>query len=449
MSAELRLFHKIAIGLALLMLMSCVAMASGEENNKKAELNSSIGNTTPSILPADDAEAAVSVKSPAIPAKALAPSVQRKISTNLLYILDSDIPEKGMSRGQAADAMKASGQIKTVVLESAAGQWAGKSETAQLVTNQIFVYVDIDPSASTSVVDSYFQNMTSRNEQEHYVAGWVDVNSVDPIASLDAVSNIRPGEPSITKASPVYHDTKYVNKREGQPPLTAEGAKASVREFENAPGMVLEQKRTMSTPRGTVYEMASDSGRYFVNAKTGDVELVFYYSRSSTKTGQITFDQAYLITQKYVEKNYDSFSNRTMVLTESSLIDHGASGKIYYFTWMEKINEVFVPNVVSVSIDSANGDILSYIRQDQPLNINLKPTVSKETAIIKATTALSPLSGSIKSDTRLFVQSVNEKNQRLVWIVSVFGHTNSDFPQGGDAIIDAQSGEVVLLNPYK
>ena len=464
MPAEPRVFYNIAIGLAVILLLCCVAMASGEENNRKIELNSSIENTTPALLPANDAGAAIAVKSPAIQAKALPPSAQRKISTNLLYILDSNIPEKGISREQAANAMKASGQMKTVEPESAAGPRAGKPETVQPATNEIFVYIDLAPSASTSVVDLYFHNMTNRNEGEHYIAGWINIDSVDQIASLSDVINIRPGEPSITKASPVYHDTKFVNKRAGLPPLTADEAKASVREFENAPGMALEQKRTMSTLRGEVYEMASDGGRYYVNAKTGDVELASFYGKNNDEglvsqlleyvgiskrsgSGPVTMDQAFSIAQGYARENYGSFNDRTMVLTESKLVDHGDGGKTYYFTWMEKVNGISIPNGVVVTIDAETGNVLSYIAIDQPVSADIVPMVSQNSVIATATSAF-PSINVVKSNALLKVISTDDGTQKLVWSVDILGTPKNHIEQGGNVIIDAHTGDIVAVNTF-
>ena len=398
--------------------------------------------------------------------KSFSPSVQRKISTNLLYVIDSNTPQTGQSRDAVQNQMETEGKLKTVMQTASSSEKQGLRAVAVASTTQacnlVLVYIDLVPTASTTAIDAYVSSFTERNEQEHSVVAWVDINNLETLASLDAVSNIRTAEPSVTKESPVYHDTKFVNKRAGMPPLTAEGAKASVREFERAPGMQLEQKRTMTTPRGNVYEMASDSGRYFVNAKTGEVELMSLYgkqkntgllsflsktSSASTDSGPVTVDQAFAIAQDYGGKNYRNFYDRTMVLTESKLVDHGAGGKTYYFTWREEINNVVVSNGLSVTIDATNGNILSYINIDQPIDADIIPTISKDQAITKAIFAFSPIDVT-KSGANLAVIQQDDNSQRLVWLVEIIGSQANNSNSGGYVIVDAKSGTFVGRNAF-
>ena len=405
---------------------------------------------------------------PVVQQKSLDPSVQRKISTNLLYIIDSNAPQTGLSRDAVQNQMETEGKLKSVMQTSSSSKNQGLRTLAAAATTQasnlVLVYIDLVPTASTTVVDAYVSSVTERNDQDHSVVAWVDINKLDVLASLDVVSNIRTAEPSVTKNSPVYHDTKFVNKRAGLPPLTAEGAKVSVREFENAPEMALEQKGTIKTPSGNVYEVASDSGRYFVNAKTGDVELASFYGKqknsgplsflpkttstsTSSGSGPVTMDQAFAIAQDYARKNYRNFNDRTMVLTESELIDHGAGGKTYYNTWMETVNGVTVPNGVVVTVDADTGNVLSYIGIDQPVSADIVPSVSRNEAIGKAASTFSSIT-SVESDANLAVIFPDGITNKLVWSVDISGAPKDNVVQGGRVFIDAHSDEILKVNPF-
>ena len=404
---------------------------------------------------------------PVLQRKTISPSVQRKISTNLLYLIDADTPGTGLSRDAVRQQMQAEGKIKVgkqaAGPEKKAGQ-ASKAPEEEPDTNLVLVYIDLVPTAPTSAVDAYVSSVTERNEQGHSVVAWVDINKLDSLASLDAVSNVRTAEPSVTKESPVYHDTKFVNKRAGLPPLTVDEAKVSVREFEDSPGMALEQKRTMSTPRGEVYEMASDSGRYFVNAKTGEVELASFYGKQGASgqsffmskpvasppqpdSGTVTMDQAFVIAQDYARKNYRNFHDRTMVLIESKLVDHGDSGKTFYFTWKEKINDVLLPNIIFITVTSENGEILNYMGVDQSLDINLEPSVSEDVALTIARTQFAPLE-IVRTNLQLAFLPVNENEQRLVWLVNVICIQDGFIHQGGEVFVDANTGEIITVNSF-
>jgi hypothetical protein len=268
----------------------------------------------------------------------------------------------------------------------------------------------------------------------------------------------------VTKNSPVYHDTKFVNKRAGKPPATVEEAKVSIRTFENSPRLALEQKQKMTTPRGEVYEMASDNGRYFVNAQTGEVELASFYNKqkppgqnlfmsktavasSQQSSDAVTMDQAFAIAEDYAGKNYPNFYNRTMVLTQTQLVDHGAGGKTYYFTWMENVNGVVIPNGVAVTVNADTGDVLSYIGIGQPVSVDIVPSISRDAAIAKAVSAFSPITV-VKSDTHLTVVSLNGTTQNLGWAVDILGAPKDHIEQGGQVMVDAHSGEVLMVNRF-
>jgi len=397
--------------------------------------------------------------------KSLSPDVERKISTNLLYMIDSNTPEIGLSRVEAQNTMQREGKLKAVTKTTSTGSKSIRTDSSTTQTsNLVLVYIDLIPSASTSIVDSYISSVTESNEQDHSVVAWVDANNLDSLASLDAVSNVRTAEPSITKDSPVYHDTKFVNKRAGLPEAGIEEIKTRVREFEKVPGIKLVQLQIMKTPRGNAYEMVSDNSRYYVNAKTGEVELASYgynsnlpvqnkkYSKiinfgNNQNALSLTDDTALTIAQDFVAENYCNYYNRTMVLSRSQLIDHGDAGKTYYFIWVEKINDILTPNSIAVSVNAYNGKILSYIGIDQPLDVNIISSVSKDAATQKAVVQFSPITIS-NTNARLAVLSQDESNQKLVWIVHVEGEPKEGLEQGGDVIIDAHSGEIVEVDPY-
>jgi hypothetical protein len=473
MFVESRLYTRIVIGMILIIFICSIPSIYADENDGSVVVNNSIDKnnsytTSPSDTSLPDTshvqDNVVSSKTPIITVKALSPSTERKISTNLLYIIDSNIPENAVTREQAADLLRANGQMKTIQPESVDSLQDEKTGTSISPVNLVFAYVDFIPSASTSEMDSYFQEVTDRNEQEHYVTGWVDVNTVDTIASLEIVTNVRPGEPSITPDSPVYQDTKFVNKRAGLPLETVEEAKESVRGFEKVPEIALEQSQSVSTSRGEIYEVTSDDGRYYVNAKTGEVELASYsyYSNfpvqnlkksyaplsGESKDGDpVAMDSALAFSQDFAAENYQTFYNRTLVLTRSQLIDHGDAGKTWFFIWNEKINDIVTPNGVSVSVNAYNGRILSYIGIDQPVDLDAIPSVSKESSIKKAIDKFSPI---VITDTNAYlaVMPVDEKTQKLVWVVDVRGEPENSIERGGYAIIDAHSGEVLEVDSY-
>ena len=459
---------RIIPGLVFILLICCVPFVSAEINDGTVATDNGTLDSTPpasvTLTTPGTSGAEVTSTTAVIRQKPISPAVQRKISTNLLYLLDSAIPDTKVTREQAAGIMRASGQMKTVQPKSDSAQPGGNTGSGISPTTQIFVYVDIDPSASTSVVDSYFRDVTDRNEQEHSVAGWVDVNSVDQIASLNDVSNVRPGEPTVTKDSPVYHDTKFVNKRAGLPPATVEEAKASVREFEKIADNTPEYKETKKFPQGDVYVLTTESGRYYIDKKTGETILAqnIYNGKTSTNPltqpqslisrnilnrSSVTMDEAFTIAQDYAGGNYFNFYNRSMVLSQSRIIEDGDAGKTILFVWIEKINEISSPNGIMILINQNNGDVDLYAVIDQPVDVNFVPAISRDDAINKAIGAFSPIFIE-NSSAQLVVLPVDANSQHLVWLVKLSETPKDMIKQGGEVLIDAHSGEIEKIYHY-
>lgn len=136
-----------------------------------------------------------------------------------------------------------------------------------------------------------------------------------------------------------------------------------------------------------------------------------------------------------------------MVLTESELVDHGDAGKTYNFRWNEKINTVISPNAVVVVINSDGGNVISYINSDSPLNVDITPSITKEDAIVKATTVFSPIEN-VSSDAHLFIYPKNENEQKLMWDVEITGQLHNNVERGGYVYIDAHSGNIVEVGHF-
>jgi uncharacterized secreted protein with C-terminal beta-propeller domain len=52
-----------------------------------------------------------------------------------------------------------------------------------------------------------------------------------------------------------------------------------------------------------------------------------------------------------------------------------------------------------------------------------------------------------KNDAHLVVQSLTD-TQKLVWVVDIEGTSNDNQLRGGELIIDANSGEISMVNPF-
>ncbi len=200
----------------------------------------------------------------------------------------------------------------------------------------------------------------------------------------------------------------------------------------------------MEFSSGKVYEVTTKTERFYVNAKTGDIEAAIV--RKGLSACSITAkdiagmkDQA----ESFVRKNYQNFNKKDMVL-ESRIIDHGDAGKEYLFALNEKAGEAYTPSAVMISVFPDSGSI-AYIGIDRPLLINTTPKVPRETAQETAMDTFA-MGSSAKVQSKLVVIPAGE-SQKLVWIVDAIEKGKDDISHGGTVIVDALSGEVLSNKP--
>jgi hypothetical protein len=200
----------------------------------------------------------------------------------------------------------------------------------------------------------------------------------------------------------------------------------------------------MEFSSGKVYEVTTKTERFYVNAKTGDIETAII--RNGLSACSITAkdlagmkDQA----ESFVRKNYRNFNEKEMVF-ESQIIDHGDAGKEYLFAWNEKAGEAYTPSAVMISVFPDSGSI-AYIGIDRPLLIDTTPKVSQETARETAIDTFA-MGSSAEVQSKLVVVPDGE-SQKLVWIVDTIEQGKDDIGHGGTVIVDALSGEVLSINP--
>lgn len=116
---------------------------------------------------------------------------QKKLPTDLLYIIDPKFPEMGNTREQVKEMMRGHNQL---VYADEAIKIFGISQTSgQPVGDHVNVYISVNASVSTRIVESYFtkvDNIFKDFTGVNRITGWVDLNNLEKIASLKEVSGI-------------------------------------------------------------------------------------------------------------------------------------------------------------------------------------------------------------------------------------------------------------------
>jgi hypothetical protein len=210
----------------------------------------------------------------------------------------------------------------------------------------------------------------------------------------------------------------------------------------------VDYKGTVESPLGESYDLSIGNNRYFVNKENGDIELA-YFSDALSNSGSVSIDlqSAEKIAETFAQQKYTNFGKKNMQLIESKLYDDGYGGREYNFGWAEKINGIATLNQVYISVNAYNGKIISYQAKDRVTTITLEPKLTQSDAIKIAINQFNDLKD-LRTDAIVSVICLKPNAQRLAWVVNINAAPKDGFAQGGQVVIDAINGEVILFNPF-
>ncbi len=108
---------------------------------------------------------------------------QKKLSTRLLQLLNEDFLPPATTQSQIISQMEKLGQLAISPVINGAD-----SESSGL---EIYVYINFEKGADTSIFKQHVKRIVDKDEDYGLAAAWVDVNSLDALASLNEVKSIR------------------------------------------------------------------------------------------------------------------------------------------------------------------------------------------------------------------------------------------------------------------
>lgn len=228
--------------------------------------------------------------------------------------------------------------------------------------------------------------------------------------------------------------------------LIITSVKENIQKFTGSPVDAIEQISIMKTYVGDVYQVTTVSGNLFnVNIKTGQVETAILPAGPDYSITGKDLSGMEMVAESFAEKHYTNFTNKTMTLVESRIIDHGDAGKEYLFNWNAKSGEAYTLSEVSISI-FPDDNLIYYHGTDRELLVNTVPKISKTDAQVIGERAFK-MGSSSGTQSRLFVMLSGE-SQKLAWRVDTVEYDREGFAHGGSVTIDAISGEVLSTNPF-
>jgi len=231
-------------------------------------------------------------------------------------------------------------------------------------------------------------------------------------------------------------------------PIGVDTAKGKAQDFLNAPDATVQYQKTERLNLGEYYVFGTGDGQVYVNARTGVIErATFDSARKDSRDVRLDRAAAEATARAYAEEKYSGFGKKNMRLTRSDLVSHGDAGSEYSYIWREEISGVLTPNTVVVNLNPSTGEIISYLGIQREIECPLEPKLSRDEALkiaagqfpgIRVTSATADLS----------VEYTRPDTQTLTWVITMRGEPEDHVLQGGLVVIDAQTGEVLMVSPY-
>ncbi|PKL63445.1 MAG: hypothetical protein CVV31_01225 [Methanomicrobiales archaeon HGW-Methanomicrobiales-2] len=225
-------------------------------------------------------------------------------------------------------------------------------------------------------------------------------------------------------------------------------AKKEVQDFLNTQDAAIEYQKTEHLNLGNYYVFGTGEGQIYVNDQTGAVErATFDSARKDFHEIRLDRAAAEAAARAYAEEKYDGFAGKSMRLIGSNLVSHGDAGSEYSYIWREEIKGVLTPNTVVVNLNPSTGEIVSYIGIQREIKCPLEPKFSRDEAL-KIAAGQFPGIRVTSATTDLSVEYTRPDAQTLTWVITMRGEPEDHVLQGGLVVVDAQTGEVLMVSPY-
>ncbi len=164
---------------------------ASDQNNSGAA-NLSINNVT---LPA---LSGVIDKSRVTPA-------DQKLGSDLLRLANSSY----LLPGQTPELLKADMQRQKQLIPRATALANGKV-AGELKSDLVYVYVFLNPDASSQSILPYVWNLTATDDENHLAVAWVAVSGLEKLAALDGVRSIQTVAPPLVNSGSVTAESDAI-----------------------------------------------------------------------------------------------------------------------------------------------------------------------------------------------------------------------------------------------
>ena len=134
---------------------------------------------------------------------------KKKLGTDLLKLVDNNFLLPNQNRTQLISEMKKSKQF---VAKTDSVQNIDKRVVNKAHNELVYVYISLDSTVQTTIIDSLAWKVTDRDENNHLAVALVDVNKLETLASLNGVKSISSVLPSVVNSGSVVTEGDIIHQ---------------------------------------------------------------------------------------------------------------------------------------------------------------------------------------------------------------------------------------------
>lgn len=141
----------------------------------------------------------------------------KKLGTDLLKLVNEDLILPGKNQEELKKQMQSLKQLR----RSAA---VNRTVYGTVDNDLVYVYIFLKPDTETHAIDSFAQEVTDRDEENHMAAAWIPISSLDTLAKLDSVRSIQTVIPPICNTGSITSEGDSIHRADLVRSLGQDGA---------------------------------------------------------------------------------------------------------------------------------------------------------------------------------------------------------------------------------
>jgi hypothetical protein len=233
----------------------------------------------------------------------------------------------------------------------------------------------------------------------------------------------------------------------------------AIASFTDDPEMIIQQTDIEQTSYGSVKQYSgnlSDGDQAYFDVDENGAVTSFLRAKQPNGEVRISMEQARKIATEFAVTRYQDLSwLDTAQMDESLTGTDGSNNRFYTFQWIvqDPLSGAYLPQMLKIGVNAQTGQVDRSLLLNEPVTISTTPSINKQTAINTVLSALPETPKFEVADASLTVTTVPfyEPNgeQALVWSITVAAKPDkTGYVAGAVIFIDAQTGEVLLVDPF-